>query len=212
MENPGIISAYAEIGILGLCAVMMIILFYKSFKQEHKTHDRESDRVDKQTQMTQNQYAEMLKMIQDQQKEFMQQQMKQNEALLETIVDKVTTHTPTKEDNEKLLKISNEINQTLQDMLVECNATRASLVQYHNGGRGLNKQSFLKMSMTNEQIQVGVKPLMSEFKDQFRSTLAYFVNTIDDTGRCFISSQEELLEKDIGMYEFMKFRGSGRIC
>ena len=68
-------------------------------------------------------------------------------------------------------QISQEIDKHLQAIITETNASRAALIQYHNGGRGINKQSFLKMSMTNEQIQLGVKPFINGFKDQFRSIL-----------------------------------------
>ena len=63
------------------------------------------------------------------------------------------------------------------------------------------------MSITNEQVQLGVKPLMSEFKDQFRSVLSYFVHEIHDTGHCYISDYEDLQGTDSSMYEFLRDRG-----
>ena len=92
-------------------------------------------------------------------------------------------------------------------MLIQTKADRVSLVQYHNGGKGVNKQAFLKMSMTNEQIQLDVKPFMSEFKDQFRSVLGYFTHEINEKGFCYIENPNDIIKDDIGMYEFMKNRG-----
>ena len=92
-------------------------------------------------------------------------------------------------------------------MLIATGASRASLVQYHNGGKGVNRQSFLKMSMTNEQVQLGVKPIISTFKDQFRSVLAYFVKEINEKGYCYIDDFEDLQSIDAGTYEFLRDRG-----
>ena len=61
--------------------------------------------------------------------------------------------------------------------------------------------------MTNEKIQLGVKPFIQDFKDQFRSVLGYFVNEINDKGYCDITDVDTVAEKDVGMYEFMKNRG-----
>lgn len=74
------------------------------------------------------------------------------------------------------------------------------------GGRGLNKISFLKMSMTNEVVKIGVQPFISEFQNQFRAMFSYWVNEIDKRGYCNINNIDELKEKDASMYEFLKVR------
>lgn len=63
------------------------------------------------------------------------------------------------------------------------------------------------MSMTNEQVQLGVKPFMSEFKDQFRNLLSSFVQQLDENGYCYLDDIETLRNKDISTYEFLKDRG-----
>ena len=133
--------------------------------------------------------------------------MDNNKLLLNAIISGVTNHVPSQEENTKLTNVSTEINNHLQQILLTTNASRANLVQYHNGGRGVNKQSFLKMSITNEQVQLGVKPFISEFKDQFRNLLAYFVQQLDEKGYCYIEDRELLKDKDISTYEFLKDRG-----
>lgn len=100
-----------------------------------------------------------------------------------------------------------KIDNQLYVMLNETKASRAYLVQYHNGGKGLNKQSFLKMSTTNEQVQLGVKPYMPELKDQFRSVLAYFTREININGFCYIPNISSIKDDDASMFEFMKSRG-----
>lgn len=63
------------------------------------------------------------------------------------------------------------------------------------------------MSMTNEQVQLGVKPVIQDFKDQFRSVLAYFTKELSNSGKCYIKDLEELQSVDPNMYEFLKDRG-----
>lgn len=206
MEFAEVIKAYAEVGVLGLCAVLMLILFYKSYNRHTDREKKESERVDQSNNLIQEQQSSMLKSLQEQQQKMFQLQFEQTKAMMEGFVKEVCTHTPSKEDNDKMLKISREVDYVLQDILNECNASRVSLVQYHNGGHGMNKQSFLKMSMTNERMQVGIKPLMPEFRDQFRSVLSYFVHEIDSKGQCYIADLEEIKSFDVGTYEFLKAR------
>ena len=138
--------------------------------------------------------------------EYQEQQAKNTELLIQSIIQGVTSHVPSPEENLKLTKISNEIDNILQQILLETNASRVAVVQYHNGGKGINRQSFLKMSVTNEQVQLGVKPIMPEFKDQFRNVLSYFVKELDLKDFCYIPDCDQLKEVDTGMYEFLTSR------
>lgn len=206
MEFAEVMKAYVEVGVLGLCAVLMIILFYQSYKRHEKFEDKESKRVDKKDTILENQLMTLMNNTLEQQQKMFENQLEQNRQMLETYTNQIINHTPSKEENEKQLKISREVDFVLQDLLDECKASRVSLVQYHNGGHGLNKQSFLKMSMTNERMQVGIQPLIMEFKDQFRSVLSYFVHEIDTNGYCFITDIDDIKNLDAGTYEFLRSR------
>ena len=66
--------------------------------------------------------------------------------------------------------------------------------------------------MTNEKTQLGVKSVMNECKDQFRSALGYFVNEIGNTGHCCIFDIDKVRDTDVGMYELMLTRGIQAKC
>lgn len=218
MDWANYIKAYLEVGMLGLSAILLIAIFWLSYKRYEKQDDltitrrnkRDDDMEDrrnrKEDHMIERQETkeDRLEKKFDKMIEMMQAQ---NKELINTIITGVTTHVPTTEENDKLTKVSEEIDHTLQNILLETNASRVSLVQYHNGGKGVNRQSFLKMSITNEQVQLGVKPFISEFKDQFRSVLAYFVKTLNDSDYCYIDDVEAIQQLDASMYEFMSNRG-----
>lgn len=220
-EFAPVLQAYTEVGILGLLAVLVIILIWRSFDRKGKDDDWKKNKIDEKDENINSnndfivqQLAELTDLIKTQnetyqefQQEMIERSHSMNEQLIEKIVDGVYFRVPSNTENHMLTKINNEIDMILQDILVETNASRVNLVQYHNGGKGINKQAFLKMSMTNERIQLNVKPFISEFKDQFRSVLGYFVNEIGKKGYCYINDVDEMIEKDIGMYEFMCNRG-----
>lgn len=178
MEINEIFKAYLEVGILGLCAIFTIGTAWINFKH-----------------------------IQKQNQEYQEMQLKNNEILINKLVEGVVNHVPSKEENEKLTKVSEEIDGILGQLLLRTNASRACLVQYHNGGKGVNKQSFLKMSITNEQVNLGVKPFISEFKDQFRSVLSFFTKEIGEVGYCYIQDLEDMKDVDNSMYVFLRDRG-----
>ena len=123
--------------------------------------------------------------------------------MMNQIIYQVNSHVPSAEENKNLSLLNNTINAYLNDLLKKIDASRVNLVQYHNGARNLNRMSFLKMSVTNEQVKVGCKPLMPEFKDQFRSVLSCVVSELDEKGYCFIKNPEDIKEKDAGTYEFL---------
>lgn len=123
--------------------------------------------------------------------------------MMNQIIYQVNSHVPSAEEDKNLSLLNNTINAYLNDLLKKVDASRVNLVQYHNGARNLNRMSFLKMSVTNEQVKVGCKPLMPEFKDQFRSVLSYVVSELDEKGYCFIKNPEDVKEKDAGTYEFL---------
>ena len=207
MEWAELAKIYVEIGILGLCGILTVMIAYLGFKRSKEDNKNKDKRLENNQDKLDDRFDAMLKMIQEQNHAFQEQQLKNNEILINNIVQGVTNHVPSSEENTKLTRITEEIDKTLQQMLIYTNADRVDLVQYHNGGKGVNKQSFLKMSMTNEQVKVGVKPFMSEFKDQFRSVISYITKMLNEKGYCYIENAEQVKEVDPGTYEFLVNRG-----
>lgn len=206
MEFITVIKSYVEIGVLGLCAVLTITIAWLYFKKSQSKEDEKDRHIYKQEDDLENKFNKMLELIQKQNQDYQNQQAKNTEMLMQNIINGVVSHVPSVEENNKLTRVTEEIDKDLQEILIETKASRTSLVQYHNGGKGINKQSFLKMSMTNEQVQLGVKPFISDFKDQFRSVLSYFVKELNDKGYCYIENYESMIDKDTSMYEFLKDR------
>lgn len=207
MDFAQTLQAYMEVGFLGLCGVLVIIMFYLFVKRSHQKEDEKDTNTQTKDTVIQNGFTSLMDFMKEQFREQNEQNRENSKILLNAIISGVTSHVPSQEENEKLTSVNDEINNHLQEILIKTQASRANLVQYHNGGRGINKQSFLKMSITNEQVQLGVKPFISEFKDQFRNLLAYFVQQLEGQGYCYIEDSETLKDKDISTYEFLKSRG-----
>ena len=207
MSWAELVKVYVEIGILGLCGILTIMIAYLGFKRSQESNKSKDKSLKDNHDKLDDRFDAMLKIIQEQNRTFQEQQLKNNEMLINSIVQGVTNHVPSSEENTKLTRITEEIDKTLQQMLIFTNADRVDLVQYHNGGKGVNKQSFLKMSMTNEQVKIGVKPFMSEFKDQFRSVISYITKSLNEKGYCYINDAEVVKTVDPGTYEFLINRG-----
>lgn len=201
-----LVSAYAELGILALCAIMFIVVAIFIIKNHSRQNTQESDRVDKKDDIIADSYKELLKITQEQNKALLETIQKNNETMMGEIVNKIVHHTISPEESAQ----QSEIDTKLRDATLRIRRTikcqRASIIKYHNGGRGVNGQPFLKMSMTHEDLVVGVTPMISDFSGQFRNLLGYFVSEIDSKGKCFINNRDAMKEKDASMYEFMSIR------
>lgn len=112
--------------------------------------------------------------------------------------------TPTESKN--IGKIEKQINDIIKTILQETNASRVCIVKYHNGNKDMTGKSFLKMSMTNEVVNLGVAPMMADFKDLFRSLLAYWCHEIEVNEYCIIPNVEKLKDIDITMYQYLNVR------
>lgn len=116
-------------------------------------------------------------------------------------------HVLTEEEDKTAIKIDNAIQGLIQKAIGDLKCDRIMVVRYHNGGKDMNSISFLKLSVTNECINYGYKPVINEFQNQFRSIVGYPVNEIERTGFSYVSNIENIKGTDIGTYELLKSRG-----
>ena len=202
--TPHLVEAYLEVGILGLAAITLILVVIYLVRKLWLSSKNK-------TEFTNNQYSQLLNMITEQNKQLTNTLINNNKQIMVDTVNEITNHTPSKEDDYKQSKINEGIDSCLQDILIEAKADRVAIIQYHNGGRGMNKQSFQRMSMTNEQVQIGIKPVISKYKDQFRNIIAYIIKELETNGYCYITDIEEIKSKDIASYEFLS-NGCTKSC
>lgn len=213
MEFAEGFKAFLEIGMLGLCSVMMCVIFYENHKRNNKVDDDKNKFISGNFNKIETMLTDLTKNVQEQNNLLIERQElhyeKENERttqLIQAVVNGVVAHVPSPEEDRKLYEINNIVDDTLRRLREDANASRAYIVQYHNGGKGINRQAFQKMSMTNEQVKLSIKPIMNEFKDQYRMSLSYFVNKLRDEGKCYIRDVEEIKNIDVSTYEFMKFK------
>lgn len=207
MTIADVATLIEKFGVGLTCVVVILYIFVSEYRRRKDINDKKEAQsleiekkqndylINTETQQ-QNMYKSIIELI-----------SKQNQMMTEKIINEVTSHTITPEENIKLSLIEDQINSCLKRVLDKCNASRVALVRFHNGGRDMNKLSFLKMSMTNEVIQPGLKPLLPEFQNMFRSFLHYWWTELADTGKCYIYDTEDILEKDATMHEFLSNRG-----
>ena len=115
-------------------------------------------------------------------------------------------HVLTEEEDKTAIKIDNAIQSLIQKAVSDLHCARIMVVRYHNGGKDMNSVSFLKLSVTNESVNYGYKPVMAEFQNQFRSIVGYPVKQIETTGHSYVEDIENIKDYDIGTYELLKSR------
>lgn len=185
IESKEISRLYLEVGALGVAFIITIFILVALFKYFLSNLKNYNTLIEK--------------MLVD--------ENKKNQELYEDMISRITLHVPSEEENKKLSKLQIVIDKELKSLLVELKASRVALVRYHNGSHDLNKHSFLKMSVTNEQYQVEEEPLMTVFKDQFRSLFSEAIPLVERNGEFSVENIENLKDIDSSMYCFMKNRG-----
>ena len=184
MDWLSVAKAIAELGVLVVCSALVVVIFWLNYKRGTEKDDKKDDNL-----------TNIMNKIQE-----------QNDILVNKIVSGVTGHKLTSEENSSLTCIEKEINDYLKILQSLTDASRVSLVRYHNGNRGMDGLSFLKMSMTNECVKVGIQPIMQEFQNYFRSFLSYWCESLENEDYCIINDIESIRDKDANMYTYLKSR------
>lgn len=135
--------------------------------------------------------------------------IKQYESTFKKLIDNFNPggHVLTEHEDRRALEIDRAIDDYLKQMIINTKATRSFVVRYHNGGRDMAAVPFLKCSITNEMTNAGVKPIMGEFQNQFRSIMAGVCEEIDRKGYSYITPEEKSELIDPATIELMKDRG-----
>lgn len=183
MDLTALISIAKAIGD-GIVLAIIVVLYLLDRRNRNKEHDENRN------------------ILEEERKEFKDDYKK----LVEDIIDGVNGHHLTPQESKSVAQIEKKINDTIQEILEQTKASRVCVVKYHNGQRDMTGMAFLKMSMTNEVVNRGVAPLMGDFKDLFRSYLAYWCHELEIKGKCVIQDTNEMQNIDINMYEYLKTR------
>lgn len=201
--NSEILKAYLEIGASGIAVIAIFMILFKFVKHILNDSDKKDKRIDKKDDSQDEKFTILLNTILEQNKQNQELLQKQLADLSASVINGVTRHTIDDKENDSLSQIETDINECLKRTLIKTNSSRVSLIRFHNGGRDMNGLSFLKMSMTNESVKLGLSSLMPEFQNVFRSFFSYLCDKLIKEGHCYIDDINELKNVDTTMYEFL---------
>ena len=103
--------------------------------------------------------------------------------------------------------IEQKIDNILEKLRDKTNAGRALLIRYHNGGKDLAGNSFLRFSCTNEKVSTGITSALTELRNQFRSLIGPLYDHLKDHEYYGFENVISIKEEGhITMYEFFKSR------
>ena len=193
--DMAIITALVKLVGDGLFIVLIALLYIKDRNKRQKEYDEERK-------ILQADYEEIKK---NREQEYQNLSNSYNK-IVKDIINGINKHHLTPEEGRSIAQVEKQINDTVKIMLKDTNASRVGIVKYHNGIKDMTGTSFLKMSMTNEAVKIGVTPLMPDFQNHFRSLLAYWCHEIDINGECTVKDTKELMDEDATMYEYLTTR------
>lgn len=170
--------------ILDVLAILVIFLLFIKYQDTHKYYNNQIETIRKKNEEINSKYDNMV----------------------ERIILGVNQSHLTPKESQNIALIEKQINDIINVILKDTQASRVCIVKYHNGNKDMTGKSFLKMSMTNEVVNIGVASMMGEFKDVFRSLLAYWCHEIETKSYCVIDDVENLKNIDLTMYQYLKTR------
>ena len=189
------LTALCKILFDGLAVIIVFLLYIKSENQRKKEYENEREQRNKDY------------------KEEKEEAKKRNQELhdnynlmIQEIVRGVSKKHLTPKESKSIALIEKQINDVINVILKETDASRVCIVKYHNGNKDMLGKSFLKMSMTNEVVNLGVAPMMTDFKDVFRSLLAYWCHEIETQEYCVIDDTDKIKDVDVTMYQYLHVR------
>lgn len=183
MEIVAVIKAVLEVGVLALCAAVVIWQVINDRNRQAKIEEE---------------YGAITQGIIDKLGE-------QNDLMLKQIIQKVDMgHTITTEEDKDISKVEKELEEYLSNLLKETNANRVALFRYHNGGKDYNGRSFLRMSMTNEVVKGGTALIQPQCQNLFRSMFFGLMHSLEDNGYDYVDNIEEIKDCDAGFYRYLK--------
>ena len=217
-----IVKTIADFGFVLVAAAFVLWQLYQHVIMLHKkdenafNNEKEKQKEKNKVETLKNErYEKMLDSIQEKQDMFykmlLEDRQKQDERcstmLKEIIALYEKPHVLSSEENARMTKIDEEIDLFLTKTLIACNASRVSLIKYHNGGNDMLGNSILKMSMSNEKCAAGISHILQNCQNQIRSAFPYLIKELNDNGHCFVHNIESLEAVDNSLYQFTKSIG-----
>lgn len=99
------------------------------------------------------------------------------------------------------------IQTTLEKMVYDFGATRASVLQFHNGGENIKGIPFIKFSMTNEWCPVSIVSEMPNYKDVPIGVFSSLSYAVIEKNKLFFPKIEDLKKVDSGAYAIFTSKG-----
>lgn len=212
MEWFEIVKTGADIGFIAICAGFVIWQLHDMYTSKKKKDEGISSRVMEMENKRQQRYDSLLNDLQEKANSYFEILLKnqqETDARYQELIERVINstqkpHLLTEEENTRMTRVDEEIDCFLEKALIASNASRVSLIKYHNGGNDMLGNSILKMSMSNEKCAAGVIHLLNNFQNQLRSAFAFWIKELGEKGFCFIEDVEDVKEVDNSIYQYMK--------
>jgi hypothetical protein len=95
------------------------------------------------------------------------------------------------------------IHQALDSLVDHLHASRAFLIQYHNGGTNVADKPFTKLTMTHEHTAFGIHKIQSGYQSVPSGVMAYFNKLLCEEKQVVVRNVTELQQIDLSSYQLL---------
>lgn len=212
IEWVDIAKTIADLGFTVIAAGFVIWELYSLVKRQDKKNNTQEKIDVENTRLKNERFEQLIDNLEKKQNELyeiIERNQKKTEERYDSLLAKMIEylqrpHLLTAEENDRMTKIDEEIDLLLEKTLTACDASRVSLIKYHNGGNDMLGNSILKMSMVNEKCAAGITHVQHSFQNQLRSFSTFLIKELNDNGTCFIGNIEDIKDFDSSLYQYLK--------
>ena len=205
-EIMGLIAQYGLVPVIVGAIVYIAVLITMKRSERKKAQDereaklREREEADK---------AELEKQKIEQKKEEarLKAETERDNQLIETFKELIQGPKHTVEEQKENKRINQFIVRQL-DCLIKEGADRAYMFSFHNGGTDVLGRGFLKMSMTEEDVDPNIVPIMARYQNMPRMLFPKLYEQLDEYDFYNVDDAESIKDKDPFTYQFMIEHGA----
>lgn len=141
-------------------------------------------------------------------KEQREAEVAREQRLIAMVKDLVQGPQHTAEEQKQNRKINEFIVKQLGCMVDDGPADRAYMFSFHNGGTDMLGRGFLKMSMTEEDVNDDIVPIMAKYQNMPRMLFPVLYEQLDENDYYNIDDVETIKKTDPCTYQFLIEHGA----
>ena len=205
-EIMGLIAQYGLVPVI-VGAIVYIAVLVTIKRIDAKKQKQEADARLQEQEQADNAKLEEQRIEKEKEKARLEAEAKRDQQLIEAFKDLIQGPKHTVEEQKENKRINQCIVRQL-DCLIKEGADRAYMFSFHNGGMDVLGRGFLKMSMTEEDVDSNVVPIMARYQNMPRMLFPKLYEQLDENDFYNVEDVNAIQREDPFTYQFMIEHGA----